>query len=472
MPSLTIDQPSRQILGLFTNKWAIYCLGILTFQQLLEASATLWLVKLMMTVTQGGNFIPYLVLYLASLALPYIPLCLAYIFKITWRQEAQRSFIHAFVNSNKNNIGEWSNKGIKEEKLSILTAEGPAALQALIDYVWDLWSYVLSVFFNIMALSIVVEPLFAVAYGFSISCVAIVMKLKRRTQRTLTKRALAARIDLTQSLLAAWDNVLLGNAYNFNIWQKKTHDRLDRCLQRNVALERFDQFLAIFVSMITSIPSLFVVVYYIMNHKQDTVLLTSFIVILPILFMILSYTYQTLSLAFRWTMHKSKLLAIYRSIQISRDSAEILEKKIKWDKMHFSQETTVPIESISVDSKHWMLQSCEQLIEKASQAGRYTIRGENGCGKSTALMLVKNALMNKAFFLPTHTQLSFNEETLKFSTGESLKKRLMEILEKVDIEVLLLDEWDANLDSENKEALTQLINEVALKKCVIEVRHR
>ena len=323
----------KQVMGLLINPWGLTCLGILTFQQLLEASSTVWLVKLMETVTAGGNFLPFILLYLTSLALPYIPGCIALIVKTHWKQEAQRHFINAFVSSNRNNIGEWNNKGVKEEKLSMLTSEGPMALQALIDYVWEFSGYVLSVFFNILALSIVVEPLFAIAYILSVLSVIAVMKWKRRTQRQLTQKALTARVDLSQQLLAAWDNVLLGNGYNFKLWDEKTSQRLKRCLQRNIDLERFDQILAIFVALMTSIPLLVVVVYSAIHHANDPVKLSAFVVILPLLFQILSYTYQTLSLAFRWGMHRSKLMAIYRTIQASKDSHSTLEKKVKWSKI-------------------------------------------------------------------------------------------------------------------------------------------
>ena len=87
-------------------------------------------------------------------------------------------------------------------------------------------------------------------------------------------------------------------------------------------------------------------------------------------------------------------------------------------------------------------------------------------------MLIKKALAKKAFFLPTHSQLSFLSENNRYSTGESLKKRLEEILEQVEADVLLLDEWDANLDSENRARLSELIDELSRKKCVIEVCHR
>lgn len=462
----------KQVMGLLINPWGLTCLGILTFQQILEASSTIWLVKLMETITTGGNFLPYILLYLTSLALPYIPGCIALIVKTHWKQEAQRHFINAFVSSNRNNIGEWNNKGVKEEKLSMLTSEGPIALQALIDYVWEFSGYVLSVLFNILALSIVVEPLFAMAYGISVICVIAIMKLQRRTQRQLTQKALTARVDLSQQLLAAWDNVLLGNDYNFKLWDEKTSQRLKRCLQRNIDLERFDQILAIFVALMTSLPSLAVVVYYAISHSNDPVKLSAFVVILPLLFQILSYTYQTLSLAFRWGMHRSKLMAIFRSIQASKDSHAVLEKKVKWAKIianHHS--TTVPDDHISLAYPRPVV-SHNDLLSLSQKKGRLTLRGENGCGKSTALILIKNALAGRAFLLPTHNQLSFASETNKHSTGESLRQRMQEIIDKVDVDVLLLDEWDANLDKDNQEILSGLIDELAANKCVIEVRHR
>src|ERR1700728_1305147 len=175
MFNTTSPKVRQQIYGLLTNRWAIGCLFSLTFQQMIEASSTIWLVNMMACIASGKNFFPFLALYLLSIALYYIPNGIAFILKTTWKQKAQRSFIHAFVSSNKNNLGEWSNKGLKESKLSILTAEGPTAINALIDYVWDLFTYVLSVVFNIMALSIIVEPLFAFAYSISLVCVLVVM---------------------------------------------------------------------------------------------------------------------------------------------------------------------------------------------------------------------------------------------------------------------------------------------------------
>ena len=471
MFNTTSPKVRKQIFGLLTNRWALGCFTILFFQQILEASATFWLVKLMQYIIAGQNFFPILGLYLASLVIPYIPWCIAFILKSTWKQEAERSFINTYVSSNKNHLGEWGNKAIKEEKLSILTTEGPNALNALIDYVFDFYSYSMSVILNILALSIVVEPFFAVAYGMSVITVIIVMKTQRKKQRTLTQQALAARIGLCQSLLASWDNVLLGNEYNFKLWVDKTSQRLGSCLQRTVELERCNQILAIIISLVTAVPSLCVVVYYTVLHQSDRVHLSAFVVTLPILFIILSYTYQTLSLAFKWTMHRSKLMTLYRAIQASKETRHPTEDKVQWPKLAMTQSSNGQKDGICMAVPQ-ILRSTEDLLQHTSRAGRFTIRGENGSGKSTALMLIKNALLEKSFFLPTHNQLSFAVETNGSSTGEGLRTKLIEILQNVDADVLLLDEWDANLDKENRQKLSDLIDALSEKKCVIEVRHR
>lgn len=456
----------KQVLGLLFNRYGISCFAVLTIQQAIEATSTLWLVFVMQSIASGEPFFTYLFLYLSTLILPYIPGCIAFVMRIYWKQEALRSFINAFIASNRNNIIDWNNQALKEEKLSILTGEAPTAINALIDYIYDFYGYVASVFFNIIALSVVVEPLFALAYGISITAVLIIMKMNKRQQRHLTKKALSARIDLVQSLLAAWDNVLIGNEYNFKLWVDKKTQRLNRCLQRNIALERFDQIMAIMVSVMTSLPSLLVVIYFAWENRNDPVRLSAFIVTLPMLFLILSYSYQTLSLAFRWGMHKSKLIALFKAILPSPIQQETMSRKVKWDKIKLSEETIAPDENVSLAfSEH-------ELITRTQKSGRVTLRGENGAGKSTLLMVLKASLHKNAFFLPTHSHLSFSAGTMKHSTGEVLKNRLLEIFEKVDAKTLLLDEWDANLDQENREALSLLIDQIALKKCVIEVRHR
>ena len=47
----------------------------------------------------------------------------------------------------------------------------------------------------------------------------------------------------------------------------------------------------------------------------------------------------------------------------------------------------------------------------------------------------------------------------------------MQINNISDVDVIILDEWDANLDNINKSHLNELINELAKQRLVVEVRH-
>ena len=59
-----------------------------------------------------------------------------------------------------------------------------------------------------------------------------------------------------------------------------------------------------------------------------------------------------------------------------------------------------------------------------------------------------------------------------FSSGERQFKRCREIVRLTDASVYLLDEWDANLDPENRAAADALVEELARRARVIEISHR
>src|SRR5262249_50035758 len=110
------------------------------------------------------------------------------------------------------------------------------------------------------------------------------------------------------------------------------------------------------------------------------------------------------------------------------------------------------------------------LITILHKSHRLTIHGENGSGKSTILLLAKGFLAEKALLIPTHQTLFFSE-ILRGSTGEKIKEILVFLHKRSEMEYLLLDEWDANLDVKNRAYLSSLIDDIAQKIPVIEVRH-
>jgi energy-coupling factor transporter ATP-binding protein EcfA2 len=125
--------------------------------------------------------------------------------------------------------------------------------------------------------------------------------------------------------------------------------------------------------------------------------------------------------------------------------------------------------------------------------GRINVRGPNGSGKSTLLTSLKSEVTTRAYYWPTADRRAFkfaqgqeeietdeNGEPLPpsdvkkpgFSSGERQLRALQEIVSHTHAPIYLLDEWDANLDPNNRAAADALVEELARRARVVEISHR
>jgi len=147
----------------------------------------------------------------------------------------------------------------------------------------------------------------------------------------------------------------------------------------------------------------------------------------------------------------------------------------------------------------------------ARRFGRLQVRGSNGSGKSTLLVALKARLGVDAFYWPTGDRLAFAFAGLPgaseaggegaksaesgdtaapgpgaaaplpgqraaayagFSSGERQLASLREIASHTAAQVYLLDEWDANLDANNRASAEQLVAGLSKRAVVVEISHR
>jgi ABC-type transport system involved in cytochrome bd biosynthesis fused ATPase/permease subunit len=118
--------------------------------------------------------------------------------------------------------------------------------------------------------------------------------------------------------------------------------------------------------------------------------------------------------------------------------------------------------SIKLNNNAYPFEEIENLLHN-HKTGRFTITGENGIGKSSLLLKLKDKFLLSAAYLPAQHQLSL-------SSGEIALASLKE-LQSSNCDVLLLDEWDANLSAENKAIVDQVINQLSTERIVVEIRH-
>lgn len=456
----------------FFNRAAYGCYASLFIQQLIIASSTLWLTLLIDAIDTSHNFTLYLILYLFSLVAPYFPEAISMVFNNIWKQNAFSLFIQKFIEVRKNDPIAWNDQTLKDETVTILTSEGQNTLHATIEHVYWVVFYFLNVALNIIAISLLIESRFAVGYFISFVFVFILMKLQYKKQAHLAKEAQDARIHLGQSLLSSWDNVLLGNRYNFNLWLRNTAACIQKATDLNLSSALFNQIMTIVISLLIFGPTIIVSVVTVLEHRNEPLALTTLMLTLPRLYLVLGYTQMVLSYCNQWTTHKVKLNTIENILKPVDVPSEALEERISWSKLSFDPPLPFPVKNLLTYEMKENELTTNLSGTSYYPCGRYTLRGEYGSGKSTFLMVVKKQLKEHAFYLPNNHQLAFLSNGTKTTTRELLKQQLKEIQDNFDVKVLLLDEWDVNLDDTSSRELSQLIDELSDQRCVIEVRHR
>lgn len=438
----------------------------LIVQQLIVASSNFWIIAFIRDIQTNSTVYTSLSLYLTSLLLPYLPGSIATIFQEKWKYSLILNLSESFKKTHNSNQKIWADKDFKETRIAMLSNEGINALTEFTEYVYSLLSTAMNVLFNVTALAILITGEFGVSYLISLVSVACLMRLQKNKQEKLSIKAQNARISFLKILLNSWDNIVLGNRYNFNLWERRADRTSQSYVNRNLHTVRFRQWFSVLIAILTFIPSFFVVVQMAVKNHSNPLVLSAIAVTLPRLFMILNFTYDLLKFAFYWPSQK-KVLERVKAMICSNQEGSSFTHRIQWEKISLLH-NAFDVEDIP-DSK---VNNLEGIIKKATIPGRLTIRGENGTGKTSLLLAIKDSLKEKAFFLPVKHQLCFRNNANYLSSGQGIRATLLEIRNFVNEKVILLDEWDANLDNKNKEEISHLIDEIARNRCVIEVRHR
>ena len=327
----------------------------------------------------------------------------------------------------------------------------------------DWFSIILNVCFNILALGLAINPIFIGSYSVTLPLIVICLNCTQKIIENSSEIAQVSRAKMMQSLLSGWDSIFVGNRWNLNNWRKIFHDKHNKARETSlcsILLVEITTSISLILSLVPIIGSL---VWLIVTQHHNYSLLTALVATLPRQITTIQYMSDIVSYSAQWNSVKTRLHGVAKSLKLPENSEQFIGN-ISWGEIYAQNGTTVtPIFSLEDLEK----------ITKGFGPGRITIRGRNGSGKSSLIALLKEKFGDNSFLLPSHSDLIFLSSYGKsLSTGEKMILILDEIKNDVKTNLLLLDEWDANLDHSNIGNISQKIKVIAKNICVIEVRHR
>jgi ABC-type transport system involved in cytochrome bd biosynthesis fused ATPase/permease subunit len=431
-------------------------------QQIIVAVSTYILVLLSETSTHHFeiNIIPLLLLFVGLLFIVYIPDTYSVIFLEKARYDGFDKYVSDFCSHYFGKTEIYNNVNAKHDIESWITTDARHLIDDFYVFIHDFLSVALNILLNIVVIGVFISSDLILMYlaGFVIMC--IIIFLSQKTISNAASEYQRSRQKLSNHLLYSWDNIIIGNKINLAYWQEGYRNTL----RTNKDHAVFHQWKIKILGSMAVISGLIpVAIGMVISIKNNADLLWPIIV----------------------TLHRQVTIIQHFSIvtnYLLQFSSFRQRGKLCIESMHFQYNTNctnlltfIQFEQLSFerDDKAYFFRSFEELKESLQQKpfGRLCIRGKNGSGKTCLLLLLKNYFNDKAIYIPTDGRLFFEQpsEYIQMSTGITKLQNIDKALPNA--EVIILDEWDANLDTQNVILINQMLAHYSKDKLLIEVLH-
>jgi len=410
----------------------------------LNATTTYLVIQTGRDVADGNFIVADLMWILAAQSTSYVVGAISWIYAERAGFLAYGRYMLRFARDNRQNTPLLGDKDARERAEPFLTGETFEVYFHLIYEVEGDLRILLALVLNVIVLGTQIDGLLPVAYAAVFATLMLMQWSMRKRIALVYLENQRMNNRMTAQGYTAWDNVFTGNRYNLRLWiggfKVRLRDALDAQIRAIMTKEGLSA-----ASGIVSLAIVFAATASTaLNHAGDMAVLIALAATLP----------------------------------------RQIERRAKFDLLTLREDG----KAIAVSS----LDDAMALI-LARPTGRINVRGPNGAGKSTLLTSLKSRVRTRAYYWPTADRLAFKfthgQEAIEldedgepvapgdakkpgFSSGERQLCALREIVGETQAPIYLLDEWDANLDPNNRAAADALVEQLAERARVVEISHR
>lgn len=470
-------------------------LGLVFLQEAFSATTTWLVIQIARGMAEGDPHASGFVWIVVAQALSYLAGSASWIYAERAGFGAFERYMFHFADQNLFQTSLLTHTEARENTEPFLTSE---TFRVGFELTYDLQFYLRLLFnliLNALVLGAAIDISLPFAFGLAFAVLTLIQWLLRKPLAAAYLRSQEMTNRMTARTYNAWDNIFSGNRYNLAIWQRDFRQRVDSALHAQIkailAREGWSSTSGVIALLIVLCATAHVVI----AGASDTALLIGIAATLPRQIEMTVDMYQL-------TAGFTEMLAVWTRIKgICAHMRPLPDPTFE---QRINLERIALLEG-DVEKRFSSVAGAAQYL-LSRPAGLISIRGDNGVGKSTLLILLKESLRGEAYYWPSHDRLSFEINTEMpipiatdrimvrakavaesigtgeirakeqgmhgYSSGERQIEVLREIAAKTDHRVYLLDEWDANLDAANRASAQEIVDDLAQRSLVIEISHR
>lgn len=432
-------------------------LFLVIIHQCFVAGSTIFLTDVIERFQSGREYALYLYLYLAAMAIPYLPGCLSFVFLQRWINESHLSFTDSILSKMAGSIGKYRSEVLRERVTAVLSRNSFSVLKDYITFVHDLASFSLNSALSMAVIAFLLPARLLGGYAISlVLCFLIVAGLRKLIAATSSKYE-NDYLTYSGMLDKGWENNTIGNRYNEAIWREQKELTGKAFYSTSSRLQVYKQIGNILLAAASLLPTIFLIVTIVHDRTASAQVIAAVIVSLTRIFLIINSLSALVYKVLDFSSMRARLNVLF-------DTGEMMSEELD----------EVPGKVGNVMINGMPAGSTERIVKMLSSAGpgRFEITGANGSGKSTVLLKLKEIYGDECFLLPAHhADLMWKSNGAMLSTGQRISVYLDEIFGIKGLKYIFLDEWDANLDGVNTKTIDASLDQLAKTRTIVEVRH-
>ena len=469
--------------------------GLVLLQEVLGAATTWLVIELARDITEEHVTATDFIAIVLTQTFSYLAGAASWIYAERCGFGAFGKYLLHFARTNRHHTALLNDSAAREQVEPFLTGE---TFRVCFDLMYDLQFYLrlfFNLLFNAVVLGVAIDADLPLAYALALAVLIVLQWSLRKPLATAYLHNQRMTNRMTARTYNAWDNVFSGNRYNFRLWHSDFRQRLDSALTAQIrailAREGWSAVSGIIALVIVLTATALVAI----KETGNLALLIALAATLP------RQIEMTLDMH-QLTAGMTDLMAIWTRMKGICEHMQPAASSEPTERIEFGR---LALKSEAHEMVCTDLPSATAAI-LAQTTGLIAVRGANGAGKSSLLIALKAHFAGRAYYLPAHDRLSFafntqlaelevnslpadveeaeaeepeelnadeeQREKSAYSSGERQIQVLTEMVSRTDCPIYLLDEWDANLDTVNRQKALEMVRQLAARARVVEISHR